>query len=326
MVVMRNAKSKIDVIVLLLLISVSAVTTYGYFNRIHRPNRSPRIETHSQIIAGTAPSPYRYRILVPLAVEPLITVLSFFLCYKKAFLLSYVIYALLAIFFLLTTLFRWFHIWFSREQALIGALFVAATIPIALQDHGFQPWSLLEVALFSAALSAIHAKRHGLVMLLLALACLNRETAIFIPVACLLVRVDIKGLLLSKSLSNWRPIFLPLLLFCEWVIIFLFLRYFLGNAPHIETIQTLLKKNLTMNSLFYTVLNGSLFLGVFWVFTIIGFRYAPTFIKRLAVIIPLYLIVVLIWGVWYEVRLLMPLYPILVPLGLSFIYRQKNAA
>jgi len=50
----------------------------------------------------------------------------------------------------------------NREQALVGTLFVAATIPIALRDHYFQPWSLLEAGLFSAALLAILRKRYWL--------------------------------------------------------------------------------------------------------------------------------------------------------------------
>ena len=34
----------------------------------------------------------------------------------------------------------------------------------------------------------------------------------------------------------------------------------------------------------------------------------------------LYLPLVIVWGVWYEVRLLMPLYPVLIPLVLSPIW------
>jgi hypothetical protein len=50
-------------------------------------------------------------------------------------------------------LFLWLRkIGFTKEQALIGVLFVGGTVPIALRDHWYQPWSLLEPGFFSLAL------------------------------------------------------------------------------------------------------------------------------------------------------------------------------
>jgi hypothetical protein len=319
----HDIEKKIDLSALILILSVSAVIAYGYFSRVDRQNYESRLELHNQIIAGTAPSPYRYRILVPIAGEFFTKALSVVLSIKAAFLLSYATYDLLAVFFLLAILFFWLRTWFNREQALIGVLFVAGTMPIALQDHYFQPWSLLEAGLFSAALLAIHRQRYWLLASLVALASLNRETAVFIPLAFLLT-IDMKSLLNTRSRNEWKPILLFGGLFLIWAAVFWGLRYFRGSASHIETIEGLLARNTTKGSLFYTFVNGSLFLGGLWAFAFLGFRYAPSFIKRVALIIPLYLITVIVWGVWYEVRLLMPLYPVLVPLGLSFLYPQER--
>ncbi len=316
-------EKKIDLSALILILSVSTVIAYGYFNRVDRPNFEPRLELHNQIIAGTAPSPYRYRIIVPFAAEVFTKALSVVLPIKASFLLSYAIYDLLAVFFLLAILFFWLRTWFNREQALIGVLFIAGTMPIALQDHYFQPWSLLEAGLFSAALLAIHRKRYWLLASLVALAALNRETAIFIPIAILLT-IDMKSLLNIRSKNDWKPFLLFGGLFLLWAAVFWGLRYFLGSTSHIETIEGLLTRNTTKGSLFYTFVNGILFLGGLWVFAFLGFRYAPRFIKRVVLIIPLYLITVMVWGVWYEVRLLMPLYPVLVPLGLSFLFLREQ--
>jgi hypothetical protein len=71
-------------------------------------------------------------------------------------------------------------------------------------------------------------------------------------------------------------------------------------------------------------MNGSLFLGGFWLFAVLGFRFAPRLVRQAALIVPLYLVVIAIWGVWNEVRLLMPLYPVLIPLGMSFIWRPST--
>ncbi len=316
-----DIEKKIDFSALILILSVSAVIAYGYYSRVDRPNYELRLELHNQIIAGTAPSPYRYRILVPIAAEFFTKALSVVLPIETAFLLSYATYDLLAVFFLLANLFFWLRTWFDREQALIGVLFVAGTMPIALQDHYFQPWSLLETGLFSAALLAIHRQRYWLLASLVALASLNRETAVFIPLAFLLT-IDMKSLL-NRSRKWGKPILLFGGLFLIWAAVFLGLRYFRGSASHIHTIEELLALN-TKESLFYTFLKVSLFLGGLWAFAFLGFRYAPSFIKRVALIIPLYLLTVIIWGVWLEVRLLMPLYPVLVPLGLSFLYPQER--
>jgi hypothetical protein len=320
-IAVHNIAKKIDFVVVILLISVSAVIAYGYFSRVDKPNYGLRFELHSQIIQGTALSPYRYRILVPFLANGLTAIFSVVLSEKAAFLLSYAVYDLLAVFFLLATLFLWLRSWFSREQALIGVLFTAGTIPIALQDHYFQPWSLLEVGLFSAALLAIYRKHYWLLASLVILASLNRETAAFIPLVFLLASLDIKSLFKPSSKMDWMLLLRFICLFLIWAVIFLGLHFLRGSVAHIESIKELLARNMAIGSLFYAFVNSGLFLGGFWVFTVLGFKYAPSFIRRVALIVPLYLLLVIVYGVWYEVRLLTPLYPVFIPLGLSFVFR-----
>lgn len=319
----RDIEKNIDLNALILILSVSAVIAYGYFNRVDRPKLESRLELHNAIISKTAPSPYRYRILVPFVGEVLTQGLSVVCSVKASFLLAYAVYDLLSISFLLVVLFFWLRTWFTRDQALIGVLFVAGTMPIALQDHYFSALVFLEAGLFSAALVAIHRKHYWLLASLVVLASLNRETALFIPLAFLL-SIDMRSLLNSRSKNEWKPILIFSGLLLIWAAVFVGLRYFLGSASHIETIEGLLARNTTKGSLFRTFVNGSLFLGGLWVFALLGFRHAPSFIKRVALIVPPYLITVAAWGVWYEVRLLMPLYAVLVPLGLSFLYPQEG--
>ena len=75
------------------------------------------------------------------------------------------------------------------------------------------------------------------------------------------------------------------------------------------------------------VFNVTLLLGAFWLFAALGWRHAPSFVRRTALVIPAYLITVAVWGIWWEVRLLMPLYPVLFALALSYLYQPRaNAA
>jgi hypothetical protein len=322
----RKARARVDFVTLLLILSVSIVIAHGYFYRIDLPNYEPRLEIHNQIIAGTAPARYDYRILVPFTCEILTKVFSFVLSLRRAFLLSYAIYDLLSIFFLLFSLFMFLKTWFTRDQALVGVLFVAGTIPIAFQYAYFQPFSLLEAGLFSAALLAICRKYYRALVILVVLASLNRETGIFIPLGFLLAGMDVKSLLKAGRIVDWKPILISAGLFFVWAVIFFGLRYFRGSASPSVTVDLIFAHNTSWPNVFIAFVNGAIFLGGFWVFAALGFKYAPPFIKRVSLLVPLYLITILIWGAWYEVRLLMTLYPILISLGLSFIYRKELKA
>jgi len=308
-----------DYKIVLLLLSVAAAVAYVYYDRIHRPNLALRLTLHDQIIQGAALSPYRYRVLVPFTAEILTGVLSAPLSRDRAFLVAYAICDLTATWCVLLALFVWLREWFTKERSLVGVLFVAATMSIALQDHYFQPWSLTEAALFGAALIAIRGRRFWILACLVAVASLNRETAVFIPLAFLATSVDLMSVFTTRK-PELKPMVLFVGLLAVWLVIFGALRYFRGHAPPVETIGGLLNANLAPERLARAVLSGSLFLGFFWVFAVLGFRSAPRFVRRLAVIIPPYVIAIGLWGMWYEVRLLMPLYFILVPLGLSFLY------
>jgi len=308
--------------VLVLLLSVAAVMAYIYFTTVDWPFAHARRSLHNKIIAGTADSPYRYRVLIPFAADALTRTLSalFGLRPRSAFLVAYAAYDLLAIFAVLATLLSWLRTWFTREQALVGTLFVAGTMPIALRDHYYQPWSLLEAALFMAALLAIERRRSWTLAGLMALASLNRETAIFIPLAFLLV-AGVRGSP-SPRLGTWDlgpgTQFVALLLI--WALVYVGLRWLRGGAPHVESIAGLFALNTARLNFLTTLINVGLFLGGFWILALLGFRFSPPLIRRLAWILPPYLATVILWGVWYEVRLLMPLYPVLVPMGLSYLY------
>jgi hypothetical protein len=314
-----------DVAFLVLLFSAAAAVAYGYYRRTDEPFFRPRVTLHREIIDGTAESPYRYRVLVPFAGQALTRALSTVLTPADSFLWAYGIYDLLAVFSLLVMLFVWAKTWFTPEHSLIGVLFVAATMPLALQDHYFQPWSLAEAALFCAGLLAIQRRRPALLFAVVALASLNRETAIFLPLAFLLT-VEAGDLRRADGARNWKPLLLFAGLLLTWATIYGGLRLWRGEATHIETIEGLWARNTERQNLIYALENAGLFLGGFWIFAALGLPRAPTFLKRVAWIIPVYLATILVWGVWYEVRLLMPLYAILLPLGLFFLFPPRATA
>jgi hypothetical protein len=309
-----------------IILSVSAVLAYIYFRQVGSPYLRERLELHGQIMRGTAESPYRYRVLVPFIAEGLTRVSSVVLPSGKAFMLAYAICDLAAIFFLLGVLHRYLRAWFSNEQALIGVLFAAATMPVALRDHYFQPWSILEAGLFAAGLLCIRDRRYRLLALVVALASLNRETALFIPLAFIFAVAGTKGEEGASGPAGLKAALLFGGYVATWAVVFFGLRMFIGGAPRAVTVEELLARNTISPAIFRTAVHLALIFGAFWVFAVAGFRRAPEFVKRTALLAPLYLAVVAVWGIWYEVRLLMPLYAIVIPLGLSFLYRVRDAS
>jgi hypothetical protein len=199
-------------------------------------------------------------------------------------------------------------------------------MPVALRDHYFQPWSILEAGLFTAGLLCIRDRRYRLLALIVALASLNRETGIFIPLAFLFAVAGAKAEDGASRPKGWNAALLLGGYVAIWAAAFFGLRLLLGDAPETETIGGLFARNLIKPAIFRTAVHLALIFGAFWIFAAAGFRRAPAFVKRTALLAPLYLAAVALWGIWYEVRLLMPLYAIVVPLGLSFLCRERDAS
>ena len=68
---------------------------------------------------------------------------------------------------------------------MVGALFVAATLPISLRQHLYAPYSLIEPALLLLGLHWLYHRRVALAGTLGLLATLNRETGFLLGLAVL---------------------------------------------------------------------------------------------------------------------------------------------
>jgi hypothetical protein len=302
----------------LTLLSATLVLAQVYYARVEKPQLSARQQRHDEIIAGNAASPYRYRVLMPFAAEAVARVLNRAGVVRDAAVRwAYRLCDVMSIWLLLVSLFVWLSIWFTNEQSLVGALFVAATMPMALQDHDLQPWSVTEAALFTAALISIAHHRYSWLAILTLLAALNRETAVFVPLALLLVQTDWRRL---RFAEGRRTFVLLVVLVAIWATTFLGLRAVRGSAEPAVSLRWLFSWNRDSESLHRMLTNWSLFLGAFWLFAALGVERAPATVRRLLWLVPPYLVTVAVWGVWFEVRLLMSLYPILLPLALAFLY------
>jgi hypothetical protein len=305
-----------------LLLSVAAVNACLYFYDIHLPNLDVRLELHTQIISGTALSPYRYRVLLPFLVEGFARLLTSVAPYSEAVMVGYIVFDLLELAIFYPVMHRFLRTWYAPEQSLIGTLFTATPLVVALRAHQFQPWSLLEPTLLTLGLLLMIGRQYAWLGMVTLAATLNRETGIFIPIAFCLTAIPWRSLF-SRQTIPWPDVFKAAAYFAVWGVTYAGIRFLRGPAPPIHTLADLWALNTDGWSLYLTAQNWVLFLGAFWVFIVPGYRRAPTFLCRAAWIIPMYVVMLALFGRWYETRLLIPVYPLLIGLGLAYLFEPQ---
>jgi hypothetical protein len=283
-----------------------------YYRLIDLPNTERRMILHQQICLGEAESPYRYRILVPYTTELLIQLLSHWLSYTTAFRLVYAFYDIVSLFLFFGALYYWLRLWHSPERSLLGVLFACATAPVAYWHHHFQPWSLLEAALFTIGLIFVVNNQKFYILFILFIYTLLRETSIFLPLAYFVSRYSTPSRRAEDS--DWR--LWAAIFFGTWFLIYGGLRLYLGHAPHVNSLTELIGINFSSRNLIITPVYVFIMFGGFVALAKRGYAFAPLPLRKVSLVIVPYLVIIGIWAIWSEVRCLMPLYPIVIALGL----------
>jgi len=285
-----------------------------------------RFVLHQQILDGVAESPYRYRILVPNVLNIFIERDSTGAVNPQSFDLVYFTFFLLFLTLTFLCISMTVEKFVSRQVSVFSPLILALALPYGLRDHGFQPWSVLELFLISLSMFLLsRGSKNWLLLLTCLFATLNRETAFLIP-----------GLALSPILYDFiksKKIFFnrllgPSFVFSVWLVTYLVLRVSLGNANHVDT-------NLIHN------LNhgpGRLRLAIENIIVIIGpllilvFKSMSESLRAKQLILSIiptmfaYLFSVYKFGVWAEVRLLLPVFPVLIPLAVVTLSKNSEGS
>jgi hypothetical protein len=287
--------------------SAVAVTSLDYAFGPGDSSLAARRGIHQGIIDQTTRAPDRYRVLSAVIVEAPVRMLRPFMTFEQAYDRASAVLYFAAMVALLGTHYRFLREWFTQEQALIGVLLLACTLRITIRLHDYAPSSYLEPSFFALSLVAIHRDRRGWLALLLALATLNRETAIFIVAIFAVTRVRSRDTVIAAAGYG-----------ALWLAIFAALRYFGGDAERYWTLDRVWRTNMSQPQL--AAFHVAALFGAGWIFATLGWRHAPRFVQWSALIVIPYLVTVAIWGIWWEVRLLLPMMPILLALALSYLF------
>lgn len=314
-----------------LLLAIALPLALAHYTFIDRVYLDARITLHAQIIDGSAESPYRYRVLVPFVAEGLIRFLQGPLGLPgwRAFLYAYGLVDAGLITLLIASLFAYLRRWFSWGLSMAGVLGLAAVFPLTLFEQYFQPWSYLEAALLLLTLVAAQSRRKalwGAVCVLLA--SLNRESGIFAALAFFFVTFDFGRLftgLRQRALKiDWKGLLTAGGLGLIWLAVFWGLRAWWGSTPQIHSLAYLWQYNTQPHALLKAGIHWLAFIGSVTFLAFCGLRAAPGVFRRLIWLLPFYLFTILAWGIWSEVRLLLPVFVILLPSALSFVQRRME--
>lgn len=280
------------------------VVTYGL--RFLPPGATPPLFAwHQEMISGVAPAPNQYRLLTPwLAnlVWPLAPNGDLYFAY-----------------FLLRALFtglalwgfdRYLRVWFSAGAAAGGALCLAAIIPFTYFPV-VQESDPLNLLVFVAVFWALARHRDLWLIPLMVIGTLNRETTAMLPLVYLLARWGEEP---SRRVMGRTVLFA----LC-WVVAYGGMRLGYGHRPYYTEV-VMLEANLA--SLLPTAF-ALLSLGAMWFLPWFGRRQAPGLLRRPLWLVPPFVALQYVVAVVQEVRLFLPLTPIMIPLSWWVLFPEE---
>lgn len=305
-----------------LLIIILGLTLGGmYFLAIDSQAPQFTFTQQQNAFNGSAGSPYRYRVLVPAILEGGIRIFAFVGSPQQAFQVASLIYECLGLTFQLGMLYALLRQFFQPIHALVGVTFTAGMSVLTLAYFTYQPWSILEVAFFALGFLLAYRGRWAWLTVVVVVASLNRETGVFLPLAVFLSTLNdlhAFGIEWLKRAAKTRETYLSFGLVVLSTAIFLGLRFVRGSAEPADALPDVIRRNLERNNVIAAAMGIPLLLGFGWIFAVLGLPSAPCFMRRIARVVPFYLVAFAIWGWWREVRILTSLYPVLVPLVLAY--------
>ncbi len=217
--------------------------------------------------------------------------------------------------------------WFDAKLAFAGVLFLAAIMPLTyfndLQES--TPLLLLTFLLALWAIREYHTLRY---MLYLCIGILNNETVLILPLVFFCY--NFKSF---KSKPMFQLILNTLMTSLPAFIIFGLIRYQTRHSPRLAPLWQLpdnihnILDQLRTSPLDYwraTFLYIIFIFGVFWLFAFLKYSQNPIFLQRAAIMIPFFIIAHLLAGMINEVRLMLPLSFIIIPMAFFYLFPNES--
>jgi hypothetical protein len=251
---------------------------------------------HAEMVGGQALAPSQYRPLTPWIAEVLRYVLPTAYVPLPYFIVRAVVTSLTLIYFD-----RYMRTWFSRGASAAAALCVAAILPFTY-FRVIQESDPLNLLVFILAFWAIAARRDLLLIPLVLVGTLNRETTAMIPVVYALAR--------WRQIPMRQLIIRTLLLIACWAAVYGSLRLAYGMREYYTNVF-MLGRNLEN---WLPTAHVVLLFGAIWVLAFFGLRRGPVMLRRTLWLLPPFLALHYMVAIVMEVRLFLPFAPVVIPL------------
>jgi len=236
---------------------------------------------------------------------------------------AYILQRWLFVFLAFTCFHFYLRKWFDSSVSFAGVVFLAAIMPLSYQNHLQESASLLLLT-FVLALWAIREHKTIWYMIVLFIGALNNETILVLPMVyfCFNFRSwDFRHLLRLSlmTIGTCLPAYVAVG----------FIRYITRDRPHLggawhlpDNLEGLIN-NLKFTPLeFYRAeyLYIIFIFGVFWLFAFLKYSHKPQFLKRAWLVIPVFIFIHFLTGITNEVRQMLPLGFIIIPMALFNLF------
>jgi hypothetical protein len=218
--------------------------------------------------------------------------------------------------------------WGDEKNAFLGTLFVGATIPLTFNNWFELPTEFPEMIFFTLGIWSIYKGKFWALVLITFFATLNRETAAFLPLLYLFVVFDLKSFKKNPAKAA-KTFFAVFIVGLAWLIPYVSLRFLSGLGTEWNHQDSILHNTTGLAAFFqnFNPFNYFLFylylFGIIWIIPFLHWRKLSFFWRRILLTTPIILFIFLFAGGFLsEPRELVPLYPILVPPALAYVFNE----
>lgn len=213
--------------------------------------------------------------------------------------------------------------WFDEKLAMIGTLSMIASLPLFLTNWYCIPTDMPELITFILGAMWIKENRYKLLYLLIPLATFNKETTIALVLLYLLNGIgrERPGALIKRTFIYFL---LWAITYGSLIAIFGFKAFpdFCTITHNIGGLLNVFKNPNPYNHFYFFVY----LCGFYWILAFRNFRRKDPFLQKSVIVIALYFLYVFFRvGAINEVRVFIPFYVFIIPLGLSSLFGEDTS-
>ncbi|MFO7945304.1 MAG: hypothetical protein R6V19_00600 [Armatimonadota bacterium] len=285
----------------------AAMVAMGYYFIGHQDRLAlDIIQEHQRCLQGTFQAPWQYRPLMVWMAERLVGGLQ-----GITDLPIIVAYTILRFIFLWLA-FISFHIycrkWLTTAESILATATIVPMVWLSMLFYVGCHSDWLNLLLFILGFIAISRDRYIYLLPIIAAGVPNREMVLFLCVWALADAV-------MKRKLNYATLGILAAAGVVGMSEYLAIRAHFGPRPRLTPLVMFLDNFGSLTSAARNIIIPAVVFNIFWVLPYLRFSRLPRFFKPALLIVPLFVVLHYVIAIPYEVRLFLPLVPLVIPAG-----------